>query len=384
MINQDNAFAQLDRFKTLEIIDRNGFEKPVKAANIAIPTQWQASGGIFWNHSNPCPVEALKTDWYAYDNSNFLLQLPSAEAWQASNVPSYNPIGGSLILPIATVKQYLESFVDRYRPNARILGYGDRQDLTVDYTVAAEEFNCTAIAMGSNAHCIVQGGEILIQYENGGHAFEEIVMAVASIQTISAGDNYSSPKINSLFGNTKFCMTMRAAVGKLNLKLVETIRQSLKIASDWQTAVTQINEQKQKYNLEAVKEEGRAQQQNHIDIMNSMRQNHQASLNSMNAQVKRHQSYRAAVNYAQDLHHQSWQNKQASQERGHQQFVRSIRNTAMFFDPRRQQNVELSNTHNTAWQLNDLNNTKHMTDDPSFNPYRDFGVDGYKLHRQEQ
>lgn len=83
------------------------------------------------------------------------------------------------------------------------------------------------------------------------------------------------------------------------------------------------------------------------------------------------------------MRNQAWQNQQASQERTHQKFVRMTRGTAMYWDPVRQQNRELPDTHKTVWQLNDLSDTTYMTDDPHFDPYRDLDIDGYQLHRQE-
>ena len=374
------------QLKTVPIIDRNGFRQPVKAYDISIPIDWQTSGGIFWDFANPCPNETMKTDWCA-GNNEFLLQLPSVEAWQTFNVGSHNPVAGSLIMPLTTVKQYLESFVSRYRPNATILGYGDRPDLiTAKLKAAQSDQNRTHAAMraqGYEGGCNVQGGEMLIQYQEKGSVYEEIIIATAMLNFTSSPANFFGIKAETLMGHICNCLIMRAPVGKLNLKLVETIRQSVTVDSHWQAGATQIHEQKNQQALTAVQQEGHQQHQDHLNQIQAMRADHQAFHSRLNSQTQRHRSHMQAMQDAANMRSQAWQNQQASQERMHQKSVRMTRGTAMYWDPVRQQNRELSDTHRNVWQLNDLNDTRYMTDDPGFDPYRDLNMDGYQLHRQE-
>ena len=43
--------ADAIRVKRAEIIDRNGFEKPIVAASLMIPVGWSTEGGVVWQQN---------------------------------------------------------------------------------------------------------------------------------------------------------------------------------------------------------------------------------------------------------------------------------------------------------------------------------------------
>ena len=163
-----------------------------------------------------------------------------------------------------------------------------------------------------------------------------------------------------------FSLGMRAPVGKLNLKLVETIRQSIVRDPNWQATVDRIRQQQEGTICDALNESGRMERETfHINI------------DEMN---KRHQMQREANNYAQNTHRTNWQNKQAARDRSHHKSVQTIRGEATFYDPHRQEYVELPDTHNVVWRVSGDRDVR--TNDYNFDPNRDWGIDGYRLHRQ--
>ena len=196
--------SQPNQYKTVELLDRNGSDRPVKALSISIPTHWQSSGGIFWDAMATCPSETIKTDWQAQGEGGYRIQLLSAEAWQASNMGSASPFGGSLNLPITTIRQYLESYVGRYRSNAQIIGYSDRPDLSVKPEDLKDYCDRASAMTGQNVQKWIQGGKILIRYDECGYAFEEIIVSVAVFNKVSSGNTFFGVGCESLLGNSHF------------------------------------------------------------------------------------------------------------------------------------------------------------------------------------
>ena len=73
----------------------------------------------------------------------------------------------------------------------------------------------------------------------------------------------------------------------------------------------------------------------------------------------------------------SWRKQQESSDRGSREFNEYIRGVETYNDPINGGSVQLDNTYDNAWQLND--GTYVLTDDPSFNPYAATGQDGQRL-----
>jgi hypothetical protein len=349
-------------FKTVAILDRNLNNSPVKALEVSLPTQWQSSGGIFWDGMTLCPAEKMKIDWQGISDRAERVQMLSTEAWQANSTGASNPMGGSLNLPLTTIKEYLESFVCRHRPNSRILGYSDRSDLIADL----QYLNRSNSQYGNEFKSWIQAGQILICYDERGCTFEEIIMAVGMFQTFKSV--YPGIILKSLSGSTNPGFAMRAPVGKLNLSLAETIRQSVRIDANWQMAVVELNRQINQVNQNASEQ--------------VMQINHQTARSGIDEILKRHQTWQKTNNYLQDLNTNNYQQRQAARDQTHHQSIQTIRGVATYYDPYLNKDVELPNTYNTAWRLKDLNGTHYMTDDPSFDPYRNLGVDGYRLQRK--
>ena len=53
------------RVREVEIIDRNGFERPVPAARMLVPYDWQAQGGVMWNPTGQCSRSGI-FEWAAW------------------------------------------------------------------------------------------------------------------------------------------------------------------------------------------------------------------------------------------------------------------------------------------------------------------------------
>ena len=143
------------RVKPAEIIDRHGFEKPLVAATMLVPLGWKGEGGVEWNPMDPRGGEGYRFNWKATapDGVGAIAVLP-AERWSHGNFPM--PQNNCLSSTASGVRAYLEWFVQRSRPGARVLDFRARPDLAAPYQQLAQ------LPATPGMRTWVEGGELLI------------------------------------------------------------------------------------------------------------------------------------------------------------------------------------------------------------------------------
>lgn len=336
------------RLKEVEVVDANGFERPMPAMRLLVPADWQARGGIHWNASAPCTADATVYDWSAADatGATAVMILPAA-AWQWSNLPpQYMQAAGPgcPMATIANVEGYLRGFVQTKRQGARILDFRQRPDLVANM----QAYNSrTPMPMGE-ALTWVEAGEILIGYSYGGTGYRESIMAIAMFTLSRMSDGMGgTTEFGSGYAMPAFAM--RAPDGALDFQLFNTMQRSIKADPEWQARMN-----KHSSKIAAIERKGA---QDRFDITRRT-----------NEEIRQ-------------IQQETWENQQASQDRQAEQFSRVIRGVEVYDDPL-EGKVELPNTYDRAWRAND--GTYIMSDDPNFDPYRDLGVDARALQRSEQ
>jgi len=59
------------RLKKVEIVDAQGFERPMTALTLLIPMEWQARGGVRWNAAAMCQTDGTRLEWTATGPGGF-------------------------------------------------------------------------------------------------------------------------------------------------------------------------------------------------------------------------------------------------------------------------------------------------------------------------
>ena len=372
--------------KKVPIIDQNGFQQPVVAATALIPIDWQAHGNVTWHGQYP---RYVITNWEAHDpNNNARIQLLPGEDWCESNSGTQLP-GLYLKEKITTLPEYLHSFVRRYRKGARVLGYTD----SPDNEKTMDSLNrTTPLPGGAEIKTWGQMGEMVIQYDEHGKFFEEIIIASAVFclnKSISAlGD--SGPLfegLGQLFGNfgqkfenfgqkvgdfgriiawhggTLRFFTMRTLVGNLSVDLARTLNSLIQTNPQWEQQASKIREH---FNQKLL--------QTQTQIHNMQMENFRIAREGMNY---RHNLNQQTIHSVGAMGQQTWQNQQASNERIHQNIINSIREVEPYQDPVSGRVYEVPQTYKHAWMLND--DTFVLTNNALFNPNVDLGINGQQL-----
>ncbi len=325
--------------KRVQIIDRQGFEKPIVASTVIVPVTWREQGGVFWN------AQALCGSGYNFD---FRVDAPDGrtgvhffpmEYWQWNNTGS--PVAsGCPTAQINSIQQYLQSLVQRTRPGAQIKDFRPRPNIAKEL----ENLNqVTPMPMGE-IRAWVEAGEVLIAYQQNGIDMRETISA-AAVFTLNRMQAPGMPMTEYFNGATLPGFAMRAPNGQLDFKLAEMIRKSAKANPAWTARITQ----------------------------------HNAKITNMKVTAARDQS-RMTAQYGEEIrqmHADSWRLQSESFDRNSRETSEWIRGVETYNDPYYGGTVQLDNTYEHAYQLND--GSYVLTDDPDFNPYRVFGQDAQRL-----
>ncbi|MEX0643965.1 MAG: hypothetical protein WD076_01540 [Parvularculaceae bacterium] len=324
------------------IVDATGFEQPMGAATLFIPKGWRAEGGVFWGQEFMC-TNGYAFNWRATspDGLKTIAILPQ-ERWEANNYGAPPSTPGCQLAPYTNVQQFLEGLVQRAKPGARVVDYRARPDLASEFSRLNSQ---TPTAMGE-MRTWVEAGEILVAFNEEGRDMQGTVAAVAVFNLMHTNPVSGMGAMDAITGATFPAYAATAPNGELNFEFVEAIRRSIKVNPQWDQRINNHNAAIGRVALEESRK--RAQ-----------------IINETNAEISR-------------IRQETWNAQQESADRRAREFGELIKGVETYSDanaPGGQ--VELSHMYDNAWRLND--GSYVLTNDKSFEPYRDLGVDGRKL-----
>jgi len=323
-----------------QIIDRNGFEKPMPALTTFVPVGWRAQGGVLWSLQNPCG-SGYNIDFKATsrDGRSGFHFFPM-EQWQWNSL-GMSATMGCPFTQVTSVRQHMERLVQRGRPGARWLDFRARPDIVANLKQLQQ---VVPTPMGE-IRTWVEAGEALIAYRHNGLEMRETVAVAVVFSLTRTTPMMGMPATEYLTAATLPGFAMFAPRGQLNFRLAELIRKSAKPTPQWSARITQHNTKISNIQLQGARDRARI-------------------------------TARAGEEIRQ-MQADSWRIYNESSDRLSRERSEAIRGVETYNDPYYGGSVQLDSSYNHAWQLND--GTYVLTDDPSFNPYRVFGQDGQQL-----
>jgi len=138
---------------------------------------------------------------------------------------------------------------------------------------------------------------------------------------------------------------MRAPSGELDFEFTEMLRKTIRPEPEWSRRISQHNAKIAQTNIQGARERSKIIAQTGEEI--------------------------------RQMQADSWRQQSDSFDRMSRESSEAIRGVETYNDPYYGGTVELDNTYENAWQLND--GTYVLTDDAMFKPFRDLGVDGQRL-----
>lgn len=326
----------------VEIVDHNGFDRPIPASFGLIPIGWRTRGGVQWGQQFLC-TNGYAVDWSASspDGRHSIAVLPQ-EKWEANNYGAGVSTPGCAVAAISSVRQYVENRVVRLFAGARIVDYRDRPDLAAKF---AQLNSSTPMPMGE-LRTWVEAGEVLFDFAQQGQAMRGALAAVAVFSLSRTSGLAMGQTMDALTGTALPAFLATAPQGELNLRFTEAIRQSFLPNPEWEARIA-----------------------GHNLAIARVTQQEVAKRSRMTAEY---------ADYVSRIRRETADARAASDERRQREFSELIRGTETWEDadaPGGQ--VELSGLYDHAWRLND--GTYVLSADANFDPWRDLGVEGRRL-----
>lgn len=333
------------RVRQVEIIDHNGFERPLPAARILVPHDWQAEGGVYWEPQNPCIDAGRRFAWAAWSPDGlFGVELLPNAAWQMSNLPpEYQAMDPCPKRNATSARQYLEQLVQEHRPGAAILDYRDRPDLAESLGVEARD---TPMPMGRLRQW-VESGEVLIGYTYQGVQRREVIQAAVIFTHSIMQGLMPGSDMETLAAFAMPAFAFRAPDGRLDFTMAESLRSSLRADPEYDRRMAAHYQTM-----------GRIQAQGAADRA---------------AITQRHGEEML------DIINQGYAERQRIMDEGHDRFSRTIREVEVYNDPL-QGEIELPSHYDRAWRLD--NGDYLLSNDLFLDPWRDLGVSGTEMERR--
>lgn len=335
------------RFQVVEIIDRNGFERPIPAARVMVPMGWQTQGAVVWNPQTTCQADAARFEWAAGDPRGVgAVEIMPGTAWQSSNLPpQFQSAGGCTNAAIADIRQYLEALVQVRRPGAVVLDFRPRPDESQKLNAMLGPQQSMP---GMEYRAWAEAGEVLIGYRYQSQNIREIIGASAIFNHTRMADAMGGV-MEFLSGTALPAFAMRAPDGAMDFQLYETIRKSVKLDEGWQARMNKHNQTIAQINAKGARERSRITAQASDDISTMI--------------------------------HEGWKKRQAIMDKSQENWSLGMREQELYNDPQMGEQVELPSTYNHAWRLQD--GSYLMTDNPNLNPNVEFGINATELQRAQ-
>jgi hypothetical protein len=340
------------RVQRVEIMDRNGFERPLVAYTMFVPSGWKAQGGVEYPPYDGCGLVS-RLAWRATAPDGIgTIDIVPEEKWAAGNFPM--PQNSCLRSQVAGARPYLEWWVQRNRRGARVLDYRPRPDLAK----GMESLNRNDPQLGLRSW--VDAGELLIAYEVNGKPVREAISTTAFFTHTRMPGLSGMQGTELLQGAAGPGFAMRMPDGALNFKMIEALRQSVRAAPEWNARMRKAADDRHNATMAA---------------------NRQMAQDNMREIQKRGEIMTQTRNEINAMQMGTWQSRNESMDRTQRETIESIRGVETYNDPHYGGTVQLSNQYQHAWQLRD--GSYVLTDDVNFDPNRAFGVQGQLLKRTQ-
>ena len=301
-----------------------------------MPVGWQSQGGCSWALDNPgMPGTISFRIWNPQGAEGFEIFPAMNFVWNNNPMarlmtPTGSRYFGAEVRPVTGILDAMRSLVlPRYRSkveNLRILNLELQPDLP---QLARSE---APLAGGS-----AEGGKVRIQFSWQGFTFEEEIYGVVEVLRVPVQAMFSQSEI--LYWYLNFLFSFRAAAGRLDDagKLFYVMISSFRMNPNWQAAYKSI--------IHSLIQ-GQIQRIHHI-----------GQLGQIYAQTGRE---------IREQNLRDWYSRQEVYDRLATDWSREIRGVDAFYDPHREEVVELPSGYGNAW-ANNLGEYI-LTEDPNFNP----------------
>jgi hypothetical protein len=352
-----SAFAQAPlslHVQPLDIIDRQGFEKPMVAYTIFVPARWRTEAAVQWTLQAPCRRAFQPVFKAEAPDGSAALQLLPGEGWGRSSMGGNSPIAaGCPVAVFASAEAYLQSWLQRHRPGAKLLELQPRPDKAMRPPPMQYP--------GMEARQVQDAAQALIEVLHQGQAQRERLVVVVQLNHIRT-QGLNGGVIETQSGESGGVLAWRAPGAGPDQRAFDAVWSSFKRSAAWGARIQQGQQQMAAEN---------AATQSRISQMQ-----HQSNMQTLAEQAKRGEMAHQARQEMATMQQEGWRQGQASQDRQQQQRVQAVREVQSW-RAADGSSVELPHHFRHAWKLKD--GSYVLTDEAAFDPQRTLRMEGQAL-----
>ena len=343
------------RLKRVEIVDRHGFEKPMPAMSLLIPTDWSFDGEVRFAQRVGNAEDLARLAFRATSpDGRLAIEMFPGWGWVWADDPmmrqaiqNQNAMSAQLgrarteMGPPMSARDFLTRVaVPRLRPGARVLGTEPIPEVDQALQAQVKQAQTMAAQAGVQMRLKADHARARIQLPSGKAPAEEWITAVvftrttampsmnpATGQMVQTAMHQSSA--DQLFG-------LRAPAGELpsHEKLFRTVLSTVRVDPTWQARVSQVQANMAASNVQGAGDRSRIIAQSAEDTRRTIREGYEA--------------------------------RQKSEDRNSERWGDAMRGLQTFRNPSTGEDVKLSNQYPHAWANG--SGEYVMSDTPGFNP----------------
>lgn len=356
-------------FKRARILDKVGFPNPVEAYSVLIPKNWSFQSEILWNapgticSGNNRSLKTTSPDGtYSFDYLpnymwGFITDPQLAGFYRQQQYPDYCSYGE----PMNAMEYFKNVFVPNELGNAKIIEVKENSEAQQLLYQQAEKnsMNNAQYGMAQTKNYITS----ITATVKLSPTQEALVTCSVIINENIIPNQYDGSVTKSYVTTATQRMVFKYPVGEKEkaTNMLGVIVASFRTNTEWSKTVNEfwrnINEQRWRDHL------GKLQM-----------------IDAQTAQMGRDAIKKGQSNLdAMDANMRNWEAKQASQDRMHTNFIKTIREVENYSDATGK--VELSSGYNHAWSRSD-GSSFIMSDNPNFDPSSVFQDQQWKEMRK--
>lgn len=342
------------RVQPVEIVDRQGFERPLRAYTMLLPAGWRHESQVAWQPTAGGCQRPYHPRLQAQpaDGSQQIALLPG-EVWGRGSFGALAP--GCPVATLDRAEAYLRAWVQRHRPGARWLGFEPRPDL-VQAPVTTDLGGGAAMRRWRDA------GRARIAYVHEGRPVQEILATGVQFSASTMPGLPGQPPLQTFAGEALGVLAWRAGGDGPEARAFDALWGTLRSDPAWSARIQQGMAQMAQDN---------AATQARISQIHAETGRQALAETARRGQILA--SNRAEIAAMQQ---QGYEQRMQSQDRQQTRTVRAIRGVEPWRDSGGQL-VELPHGYPHAWKLKD--GSYLLTDDANLRPGRDLGVEGEAL-----
>jgi len=339
------------RLKRVEIIDRHGFEKPMPAFSVLIPTDWKFEGEVRYGKGVGNPDDLARLAFRATSpDGKLAVEMFPGWSWTWADDPMMRQamqnqnamtaqMGGARaeIGPPMSARDFLTRVaVPRLRPGAKVLGIEPIPDLDQALQAQVKQAQTMAAQAGVQMRLKADQARAHITLGSGKAPAEEWITAVVWVRATAMPSMNPGAQSATYQSSTESMFGLRAPPGELpaHENLFHAVTSTARIDPTWQARLTQVQLNMSAANIQGARDRSKIIAESGEATRKSIKEGYEA--------------------------------RQKSLDRSAERYSDAMRGLQTYHNPTTGEDVKLDNSYSHAWVSG--NGEYVVSSTPGFNP----------------